>query len=224
MRSTARDVADPTDPTNTWQELCWNDECGAEDFFDFCRNVTNLDAPASTTAVDHELANYTGGLPWTNLGNYANYVKNVVLPYCPDGDYDSTACFGTQNQSYWADVSNNDGRSYLYSMCVESGAYQTAPESGPSLVSRVLQVDYTQQWCNWAFPKGKYNSIPPTPDLDYWNVYGGFNLSADRLAFVDGSSDVWNQICYHSKFAPQRYQTDLHPELLINGAGHHWDR
>ncbi|KAJ9201928.1 hypothetical protein DTO164E3_3366 [Paecilomyces variotii] len=210
-------------PTNTWQELNWNSTYGSEDFFNFCRNVTDINAPDNITAIDYELANYTNGEPWTNLGNYANYVKNVVLPLCPSGEYDSSACFGTQNRSFWADTSNSATRSYLYTTCVEQGAYQVAPASGPSLISRVLQVNYTQEWCEWAFPKGKYNSIPSTPDLNYWNRYGGFNISADRLAFIDGSSDVWNQLCYHSKDAPQRYSTNKHPELLINGAGHHWD-
>jgi hypothetical protein len=54
-------------------------------------------------------------------------------------------------------------------------------------------------------------------------VYGDFNLTADRLLFIDGSADVWRDLCYHSNSAPQRYWTDLHPEHLINGAGHVWD-
>jgi hypothetical protein len=71
--------------------------------------------------------------------------------------------------------------------------------------------------------KGKHNSIPPSPDLDRWNVYGDFNLTADRLLFVDGTADVWRDLCYHSNLAPQRQWSDLHPEHLINGAGHVWD-
>lgn len=30
-------------------------------------------------------------------------------------------------------------------------------------------------------------------------------------------------MCYHSNDAPARYSSDLHPEHLIAGAGHHWD-
>ena len=52
---------------------------------------------SSVTDVDYILANYTGGEPWTNLGNYANYFKQNFLPLCPNGDYDNTECFGTQN-------------------------------------------------------------------------------------------------------------------------------
>lgn len=212
-------------PTNTWQELNWNSTYGSEDFFDFCRNVTDLDAPANNTAIDTALSNYTNGEPWTNLGNYAAYVKRVLVPMCTSGDINSVTCFGTQNQTFYADTTNGASRSYLYSTCSESGGYQAAPASGPALLSRVVQIDYTQQWCKWAFPKGTYNSIPANgPNLTYYNLYGGFNIQADRLALIDGSSDVWNDLCYHSSKAPSpRISSDLHPELLINGGGHHWD-
>ncbi|KAL9069355.1 MAG: hypothetical protein Q9157_006194 [Trypethelium eluteriae] len=212
-------------PTNTWQELNWSPLYGSNDFWNFCNNVSDINAPANITAVDNQLAKYTNGEPWTNLGNYANYVKQIVLPYCTSGDYDSTndGCFSTQNVSYWADTTNSGGRSYLYSTCIEQGAYQVAPPSGPSLVSRVLQVDYTQQWCTWAFPAGEYNTIPSTPDLTQYTKYGDFNFSAPRLAFIDGNQDVWLDLCYHSNDAPARYSSDLHPEHLIAGAGHHWD-
>ena len=210
-------------PTNSFQELNWNDTYGSRDFFDFCSNVTNIDAPANITAVDTILSKYSNGQPWTNLGNYAQYVKQTLLPLCDGVPIDSTACFGTQNQTFYADPTNSLDRSYLYSTCTEQGAYQVAPATGPSLISRVLQVNYTQQWCEWAFPNGEFNSIPPTPNLYYYNRYGDFNISADRLAFIDGNIDVWLDVCYHSNDAPPRYSTDLHPEYLIAGAGHHWD-
>lgn len=210
-------------PTKTWQELNWNSTYGSQDFFEFCSNVTNLDAPKNITAVDSLLSQYSKGEPWTNLGNYAQYLKENVLPICGGEPIDSTSCFGTRNQTFYADTSNSAARSYLYSTCTEQGAYQVAPPTGPSLISRVLQVDYTQQWCEWAFPKGKFNSIPSTPDLSFYNHYGGFNFSADRLAFIDGNIDVWLDVCYHSNNASARYSTDLHPEYLIAGAGHHWD-
>jgi len=186
--------------------------------------VSNIDAPSSITDVDWILSNYTGGEPWVNLGNYANYFKLNVLPICPDGvSVDSTECFGTQNETFWADIENGGERSYLYSTCTEEGLYQVAKAEPPRLISQVLQVDYTQQWCDWAFPKGKYNAIPSTPDLERINTYGGYSVVADRLAHIDGGVDVWLDICYHSHFAPLRVSTDLRPEYLIAGGGHHWD-
>jgi hypothetical protein len=50
----------------------------------------------------------------------------------------------------------------------------------------MLTLARSQQWCTWAFPPGKYNSIPPTPDLSQFNKFGGFDIKADRLALIDG--------------------------------------
>lgn len=97
-----------------------------------------------------------------------------------------------------------------------------APAAGPSLISRVLTVEYTQQWSNWAFPKGRYTLISSTPNLGYFNQYGDSNVSADRLAFIDGNIDNFLDPTYHSNDAPDRYSTDLHPDYLIAGAGHGW--
>lgn len=141
--------------TSTWQEINWNPQYGHEDFFDFCRNVTDLDAPANNTETDKALAKYTHGEPWKNLGNYAAYVKRVVLPLCPSGDYNSPECFGTQHPNWWANTTNTADRTYLYGTCTEMGAYQAAqPYGKKSLISRVINANYTQEWCNWAFPPG----------------------------------------------------------------------
>jgi hypothetical protein len=56
-----------------------------------------------------------------------------------------------------------------------------------------------------------------------WNSYGGFNISAKNLLFIDGSADPWREVSYHSTRAPQRYWNENVPEHLINGAGHAWD-
>lgn len=84
-------------PTGTWQELNWFPAYSSDDFWNFCSNVTNSNAPENITAVDKKLAKYTHGEAWTNLGNYANYIKEVIVPLCPSGDIDNTSCFGTQN-------------------------------------------------------------------------------------------------------------------------------
>ncbi|TRX91921.1 hypothetical protein FHL15_007240 [Xylaria flabelliformis] len=210
--------------SNTWQELNWNSTYGSRDFFNFCGNVSNIDPPKEISEVDYALSNYTKGEPWVGLGGYADYIKKHTLPLCKSGKYNSHECWGTQNKSAWADITNTASRSYLYTSCTEQGAYIDAPKEGPSLLSRVVDISYEQQWCTWAFPEGKYNKVPPSPNLDVYNSFGDFNFTADRLAFIDGDQDVWNGLCYHSPLAPARRQTsDLHPELFITGAGHHWD-
>ncbi|KAL1860698.1 hypothetical protein Daus18300_009041 [Diaporthe australafricana] len=200
-KTIAYPVGGPFDyPTSTWQELSWTNQ--KTQFWSFCGNVTNLDAPEEVTAVDEQLAKYTDGEPWENLGNYAKYVKDVILPTCASGDYASGQCFGQGN---------------------EMGLYQAAATHGKSLLSRVMDGNYTQEQCTLAFPPGEYNSIPASPDIDRWNAYGGLDLQADRLAFIDGNHDPWLDGCYHSNLAPQRYSSDLNPAYLIVDSGHHWD-
>lgn len=126
----------------------------------------------------------------------------------------------TTTASFYADPSISVNRAYLYTTCTEAGAYQAAAREGPSLISRVIQADYTQQWCTWAFPPGEYNSIPPTPNLTWYTRYGDLNMTAPRLAFIDGAVDVWNDVCYHSANATLRTGPD---QYLIAGGGHHWD-
>ncbi|KAK6078317.1 serine carboxypeptidase S28 [Seiridium cupressi] len=209
----------------TWQELNWNPAYGYDDFFAFTGNVTNTDAPPEITAVDYTFANYTNGQPWEGLGGYADYIQKYLLPGCSSGDLNSNDCWGTQNASWWADVSNSATRSYVYTSCVEQGAYIDAPTSSPALLSRVINTTYEQQWCEWAFPDGDFNKIPASPDVETYNSFGGFDFQADRLAFIDGDQDVWNGLCFHSPKAtwPRPESTDLHPHYLITGAGHHWD-
>jgi hypothetical protein len=103
-------------PTSTWQELNAFPTKTAPDFFDFCSNVTDIDSPANITAVDSALAKYSGGKAWTNLGNYAAYVKRVIVPLCEDGDINSShpGCFSTQNVTHWKATDIDENRSYLY--------------------------------------------------------------------------------------------------------------
>ncbi|CEJ91941.1 hypothetical protein VHEMI07623 [[Torrubiella] hemipterigena] len=215
-------------PTATWQELNWVPGHSSNQIFNFCSNITNDEAPESIRSVDLALSKYTNGEPLPGLGNYADYIRKHIVPLCKSGEIGSSACFGTQNATYWANTENGDDRSYLYTTCTESGLYQVANTDGPSLVANVLQADYTQQWCNWAFPEGEYNSIPSKPDISQWNDYGGYSVEADRLAHIDGEQDVWVNVCYHSPHAPKRRTTNardafLNPHYLITGAGHHWD-
>ncbi|KAK7182016.1 hypothetical protein DPSP01_006247 [Paraphaeosphaeria sporulosa] len=213
-------------PTGTWQELNWNPPDSSQDFFNFCSNITNPNAPANITAVDTKLSKYTQGEPWTGLGNYAAYIKRVIVPLCESGRLDTTddGCFNTQNATYWANPANDAGRSYLYTSCIELGAFIAAPTHGPTLISRALNGSYMQSWCNYSFPPGTYSSIPSRPDTNVINRYGGLHISAPRLALIDGEADVWVDLTYHSHEKKAIVVSSAeHPSYLIAGAGHHWD-
>ncbi|PVI03124.1 hypothetical protein DM02DRAFT_698935 [Periconia macrospinosa] len=212
-------------PNPTWQELNWNPFNDAQEFFHFCSNITNPNPPNTTLKIDNSLAKYTGGEPWTGLGNYANYFRKYLIPLCTTGRIDSTdkGCYGTTNATSWSDPTNSQDRSYLYTSCAELGAYIAAPKTGPSLISRVLDASYMQSWCNQSFPAGKYNAIPSSPDIWQINKYGGADIEAPRLALIDGEADVWVDVTYHSHEKGLRISSDEHPSYLIAGAGHHWD-
>ena len=154
-------------PTNTWQELNWNKADSSDDFWNFCNNITDMDAPKEVNAADGALTQYSNGEAWTGLGRYANYVKKYIVPLCKGGNINSSGCFGTQNESYWANVANDDSRSYLYTTCTESGGYQTAHPRGPNLLSRVMKVDYTQvspfQHCTCSKLTSSNGVLGPSP-------------------------------------------------------------
>jgi hypothetical protein len=67
--------------SNTWQELNWNSTYGSRDFFYFCGNVTDVDAPEEIANVDYALSNYTNGEPWVGLGGYAVGIPLLTLPH-----------------------------------------------------------------------------------------------------------------------------------------------
>ncbi|KAK7026334.1 putative serine protease EDA2 [Favolaschia claudopus] len=225
IRDFALTIANPVFyPTNTWQELNWSPTAGSDDFFLFCDAVT---ANNSTLAgVDSQLSNYTGGKKWKNLGNYANYIKENIVPLCPDGvSLDSNECFGTHNATAWANPFDTSGnRAYLYQSCLEAGQWsEGAPPGRRTLLSRSVQPDYSEQWCQWAFPPGKFNKIPASPMLERWNKFGALRIQADRLAQVDGGIDPWQYACVHSPDGFPRRDTLLRPYYKIEQGGHHWD-
>jgi hypothetical protein len=55
------------------------------------------------------------------------------------------------------------------------------------------------------------------------NKLGGFLISADRLAIIDGEYDPWRPATPHSPYAPPRKNTILRPFIQLSKAVHHWD-
>lgn len=95
-KTIAYPVGGPFDyPTETWQELSWQDQDST--FWAFCNALTDIDAPENVRAVDAQMAKYTDGEVWANLGNYAQWIKDVILPTCPSGNYAGGECFGQGN-------------------------------------------------------------------------------------------------------------------------------
>jgi hypothetical protein len=119
-----------TSSANHQSALNWDPEITDNTFYEFCSNLTSSKAPSSVTAVDDQFSQLTEGKPWKNLGKYAGWIKEyVVQPRCPEGEsQDSSACFGTQNKTHWAEdgLETGAGRAWLYQ--VSSGSMY--PKSG----------------------------------------------------------------------------------------------
>lgn len=221
-------------PLGSWQARNWDPAVGSTRFFKFCEALT---PPPPATHDDNNSTPVTASvfpsLPGDpkkaleSLQGYANYVSEHVAPLCPP-DATQDECFGTDE--YGGDsLEEAPWKSWSYQFCTEWGyfiGHAPTPEE-PSIVSRLLDVDYTSKICRLAFPKGKVNKVPSRPNVTAVNQYGGYNLSHLRLAFIDGSEDPWLYATPHSPLAPHhghRLDTLDEPFKLIPGGVHHWDQ
>ncbi|RMZ07416.1 hypothetical protein D0860_05136 [Hortaea werneckii] len=186
-----------------------------------------MGSSGNITQIDNSLAQYTNGEPWTNLGNYAHYINQHIIPLCDNGAaINSTACFGTQNESYWAEPSNSRSRSYIYSTCTEnrdlpSRAPLRGPHSSPARYKSRIHS-------NGAPGRSRQGNTIGSLRCRNYGGNGGYEVVAERLARIDREQDVWLDLCYHSSNAPVRTtasakEAEKEPQLLITGAGHHWD-
>lgn len=90
------------------------------------------------------------------------------------------------------------------------------------ILSRLLTPEYESIYCPLAF------NITTAPNVTEINKYGGYNIQAERLAFVDGQADPWRPATVHAY--PYNMTADVNrtntceePFILIEGAVHHWD-
>ncbi|KAF8505248.1 serine carboxypeptidase S28-domain-containing protein [Hysterangium stoloniferum] len=93
----------------------------------------------------------------------------------------------------------------------------------PSIISRLIDLEYTSRICKLAFPPGKVSSVPNWPNVTAVNALGDFDITAHRLALIDGEQDPWRPACPHSDYAVDRNDTTSRPFKVIPGGVHHWD-
>lgn len=91
----------------------------------------------------------------------------------------------------------------------------TAPGIRP-VVSRLVTPELLDVPCQSAFGISGLDA-----DVDSINQYGGFDLSYDRLAFVDGQADPWRWAGVHKPGLAKRKDSMAKPFVLIKGAVHH---
>ncbi|KII85736.1 hypothetical protein PLICRDRAFT_178765 [Plicaturopsis crispa FD-325 SS-3] len=77
--------------------------------------------------------------------------------------------------------------SWMYQYCSEYGFYQRGDPNNPlSIETSFLSLDYFQAGCNESF-KG----LPPSPQVDHVNKYGGWNMTPSNVLFTNGEFDPW---------------------------------
>ncbi|KAI0039734.1 peptidase S28 [Auriscalpium vulgare] len=209
-------------PLEYWQNKNWDPDNDDTTFDDFCTALNgNMTKPSDVQRNVH----LPGGLIVNAaLPNYAQYIIENYIAWC-DGTLDE--CFGTSDDSHYQvyDLSET-WRLWMFQTCTQWGYYTTSTPSPqiPTIVSRLLDVDYLHKGCFQAYPPGQYFSIPPLPNVTSVNVLGDFAISANRLAIIDGEKDPWRPDTPHSQYsAKRRPDTVTRPFKLIPGGVHHWD-
>ncbi|KAH8977627.1 peptidase S28 [Lactarius akahatsu] len=215
-----------TYPLGLWQDRNWDPAVGSTGFDQFCA-VLNGDTP--TVKDTARTVHLPGGLN-VNVGllNYAKWIRENVVSLCPqEAGLTTEDCFGTNDPSRYQVTGLVEGwRLWTFQYCTQWGYLTTAPPTSiPTIISRLLDIDYQHKICVQAFPPGKHYVVPPLPDVSAVNSLGGFHIEADRLAFIDGEVDPWRPYTPHSTYggAVERDDTPLRPFKIIPGGVHHWD-
>ncbi|KAF1808861.1 hypothetical protein P152DRAFT_452514 [Eremomyces bilateralis CBS 781.70] len=210
-----------------WQGRNWDPAINDGSFAEYCGNVTadSILYPdtASLKPAVAKLASSADVSPKivTPLLNLIGYTQISTLAPCASSERTQEQCFGTYNSTYYAqDSLDDDWRAWPYQYCTQWGYIQTGsgvPEHIPPLVSRTLDLEYLTIVCREAF------GITGPPDVDAINKYGGYEIAAERLAFVDGEADPWRPVTPGADGAPWRENTLERPWWKIPGGVHHWD-
>lgn len=221
-------------PLGAWQARNWDPAVSTDAFFEFCDQLVGEEEGEAGVAerlwgqmegalrgVIH-LPSWPGR-SFASFANYAAFVKENIAAACPEDEDDQDACFG--NAEYANDDTSLAGaewKAWPAQFCAEWGYLQTgnAPPGHPTIVSRLLTLEYTAEICALAFPPGEMYAIPAAPNVTAINQWGGLELAADRLAFVDGSADPWIFATPHSPLADgggEREDTIKRPFKLIEG-------
>ncbi|KAI0332897.1 peptidase S28 [Cubamyces sp. BRFM 1775] len=200
----------------TWQDLLLSSGRG-QTFNKFCLAIATKDgeiAGPDGWGAEHAIS------AWG-----AFYLNGPFLPSRCGSIYDSdegrAACFNTYNPyAYTATNVNNWARSWMWLLCNEFGFWQVgAPATSPALVSRLITPAYWERQCTYYFPE-VFSSPPDTSAAASRTnqKYGGWNVSTERLIFLNGVRDPWREVTVAAAASPNG-GSDLQPHLL--GDGYH---
>lgn len=226
-------------PLGSWQARNWDPAVGSSRFFEFCDAlVVQGESPAVSSRASDWTRRLPADprKEFESLAGYAAYVREHVAALCPP-DLTQDECFGTDEYG-GDDLEEAPWKSWSYQFCTGAHCCFPAPRCSharplipgasvrsewgyfighgpkadkPSVVSRLLDVEYTSKICRLGFPDGEVNrecgrpcldrlfacsratlirlGVPSEPNITAVNQYGNYSLSYPRLAFIDGSED-----------------------------------
>ncbi|KAF2149996.1 putative serine peptidase [Myriangium duriaei CBS 260.36] len=219
----------------TWQSNSPRSDAG---FMQFCNYVENV-FDANTTTVPG-----AGGVGLQKaLDGYAKWFTEIELPgFCSalgmfSGD-NNTDCFNTYDGNSpmftTTAVDNDIDRAWIWMTCNEPfGWWQDgAPRGRPSIVSRLVNAQWSIRQCGLYFPpgpNGETYGIAKGKTEDQLNARTkGWNIdecALKRIIFTNGEFDPWRAAGTASGFRPrgQLQPTDQVKTNLIPGGVHCYD-
>ncbi|KAG8883709.1 hypothetical protein FRB97_006020 [Tulasnella sp. 331] len=190
-------------------------------FFQFCDALETIFKPDGSNTTSMDAAGV--GMPLA-LENYSEYFKTTNT--CPNtgGACYSTYDYTVDQYTNWT-VGNEINRQWQWMTCTEFGYWQDGdPGNYSSIVSSLITEQYNIRQCNHMFPDANGNPGNFSPAVEQNNnLYGGWQLKADRLFVVNGQFDPWRSASLSSDWAPTFQNTTLQEVAVVEGGHHCWD-
>ncbi|PVF95215.1 peptidase S28 [Serendipita vermifera] len=216
-------------PLSAFQGKNWDPAVGTTGFEEFCVALTGQEnmQEGEEDSMIREWSRLLPDLPVDiTLLRFARHIRRTVVPLCPDTAAQDD-CFGTHDDSKFQGTALTDiWRLWTFQVCTEWGYFIASPPDPewPSMISRLIDVDYEAKICRQAFPPGEHMQVPAWPNVTIVNALGDFAISYPRLAFIDGEIDPWRPCTPHSQYALPRNDTISRPFKLIKDGVHHHDQ
>ena len=231
-----------------WQGRNWDPAVNDPTFTNYCGNITanstlypttkNLTSDVKFLMQQAGYGKESSALI-TPFLNYIGYINQTVIAPVAGSGETLDQYYSTFNTSFYAidDLVGGSWRSWPYQYCTQWGFLQTGsgvPYDQLPIISRTIDLEYESKICRDAFG---LNGIADVASIN--ELYGGYNISYDKLAIIDGKEDPWRGATPHAPKYAYNTTSELNPDggvrtstteeqpfILIDtpgGAVHHWD-
>jgi len=170
--------------------------------------------PLSIRALCINMVNESLGTPLIRLGKYGGLIRMTDKPesQTPYSHFNYSDLISVATDKTW-NTKELDYYSWIYQTCTEFGFYQTS-ESKNALFGENLPLDFFIQECRKKFGESftkelNYRAVDRTN-----TIYGGLDLKATRVVYVNGDIDPWHAVGITKTRIPQS------PAIYIQGASH----